>query len=175
VMMKPVKPTPNSSDVTHFSELSGAAFDDALAACKALADGFYAGLDLSREILTVSERGLGDTLIVYDQGTPVGFAICHFGAGSEASSARLLVKFALIKQTGEGGEIYFRSLLAACESLAAQLGAPEIAAGANAGRSRAYGLMKEAGFRTTMNGVIMMRPDQPGYNRADSLVIDDWR
>jgi len=39
----------------------------------------------------------------------------------------------------------------------------------------AYGLMKEAGYRTAMNGVIMMRPDQPGYNQGDSLVIDDWR
>ena len=107
-------------------------------------------------------------------GAPAGFAICHHGAGSEASSARLLVKFGMVKND-EGGNALFKSLLASCEALAARRGAPEIAAGANSERTVAYRLMQEAGFRTTMNGVIMMRADQPGYNRANSLVIDDWR
>jgi len=175
VMMKPVEEAAIHSEFVRLSELTGVEFDAALSACKSLADSVYPGLDISREILTISELGLGDTLILHHQGASVGFAICHFGARSEASSARLLVKFALIKERGAEGHEFFKSLLASCENLAAQLGAPEIAAGANSGRTQAYHLMKEAGYRTTMNGVIMMRPDLSGYNRADSLVIDDWR
>jgi hypothetical protein len=78
-------------------------------------------------------------------------------------------------QSAPDGAAHFKSLLAACEILAAERGAPEIAAGANSGRVLVYRLMKQAGYRTTMNGVIMTRPDQPGFNGPDSLVIDDWR
>jgi GNAT superfamily N-acetyltransferase len=172
VMMKPVAASAASPDYTLFSEFNDREFDHALALCLTLTDGLHPGLDLSREIRTVSELGLGDTLLLLRDGAPVGFAICHYGARSEASSARLMVKFAMAR-SGEGDD--FKLLLAACESLTARLGAPEIAAGANSGRPRAYHLMKDAGYRTAMNGVIMIRPDQPGYNRADSLVIDDWR
>jgi hypothetical protein len=35
--------------------------------------------------------------------------------------------------------------------------------------------MLRAGFRTWMNGIIMNRPDTPGYNRGDVFAIDDWR
>jgi hypothetical protein len=175
VMMKPVQAISTIPDNVLFSELNKIEFDNALAECGNLADGLYPGLDLNREILTVSELDLGDTLMLRREGELVGFAICHYGARSEASSARLMVKFAMARGGGEGSDDLFRSLLASCESLAAGLGAPEIAAGANSGRARAYRLMKQAGYRTTMNGIIMMRSDQTGYNRPDSLVIDDWR
>ncbi len=174
VMMKPVQASTASPGYTLFSDLDDAGYENALAECGTLAGGLHPGLDLSREIRTVTELGLGDTLMLRRDGAPAGFAICHHGAGSEASSARLLVKFGMVKND-EGGNALFKSLLASCEALAARRGAPEIAAGANSERTAAYRLMQEAGFRTTMNGVIMMRADQPGYNRANSLVIDDWR
>ena len=174
VMMKPVEPVSTNPDYVLFSELNDLAVNHALNDCKEIAEGLFPGLDLSREIRSVSELDLGDTLALRNEGAAAGFAICHHGAKSEASSARLMVKFAVVKQ-GAGAEELFKSLIASCESLAGRRGAPEIAAGANSGRATAYRLMKQAGYRTTMNGVIMIRPDQPGYNRTDSLVIDDWR
>jgi len=172
VMMKPVAAYAASLDYALFSGFDDLEFDRALAECKSLTDGLHPGLDLSREIRTVAELGLGDTLALRQNDAQVGFAICHFGARSEASSARVMVKFAMARS---GDTEAFIALLASCENLAARLGASEIAAGANSGRLRAYRLMKDAGYRTAMNGVIMMRPDQAGYNRPDSLVIDDWR
>jgi hypothetical protein len=35
--------------------------------------------------------------------------------------------------------------------------------------------MLKRGFRTTIQGVAMQRPNEPGYNRADVYLIDDWR
>jgi hypothetical protein len=35
--------------------------------------------------------------------------------------------------------------------------------------------MLQNGYRTWMNGIIMNRPDTPGYNRPDVFAIDDWR
>ena len=48
-------------------------------------------------------------------------------------------------------------------------------AGCNTGRKLAYALMRGRGFRAEMVGVAMHRPDQPGYNRPEIFVIDDWR
>jgi hypothetical protein len=50
-----------------------------------------------------------------------------------------------------------------------------IVAGVNTGRIKAYQQMLARGFRTDMQGVAMHRPDEPGYNRQDIYLIDDWR
>jgi hypothetical protein len=36
-------------------------------------------------------------------------------------------------------------------------------------------MMLARGFRTFLEGVAMQRPNEPGYNRPDCFVIDDWR
>jgi len=36
--------------------------------------------------------------------------------------------------------------------------------------------MLARGYRSDlMQGIIMARPNEPGYNRPDVFVIDDWR
>jgi hypothetical protein len=30
-------------------------------------------------------------------------------------------------------------------------------------------------FRTEMAGVIMQKPNAPGYQRSDVFILDDWR
>ncbi len=172
VMSKPVDPGAPTGDVMLLSAMGEAEVQGALAACRDIAFSVHPGLDLTREIETVRARGLGDTLVLKRDGASIGFAVCHHGAMTEGSSTRLLVKFAAMR---DGAEADFKALLAACEGLAASRGAAEIVAGANSGRARAYRVMKEYGFRTFMNGVIMTRPDTAGYNREDAFVIDDWR
>ena len=50
-----------------------------------------------------------------------------------------------------------------------------LVAGANMGRHSAYRRMIERGFRTEMQGVAMQKPNEPGYNREEIFLIDDWR
>ena len=38
-----------------------------------------------------------------------------------------------------------------------------------------YREMLQAGFRTTRQGVVMERNAEPGYNRREVFLIDDWR
>lgn len=152
------------------STLDGNARKDAIVALRRVTDAVFAGLDLSREIAAVAEMRLGDTVLIEDGRSYAGFAVCHHGRGSEASDGQLYVKFgAALSRPG------FSRLLAACEALATARGAAQIVAGTNTGRFHAYQLMQQAGFRTAMNGVAMTRPATDGYNRPDSLVIDDWR
>ena len=160
------------------SALSPFARRDAILGCRRVASSLYDGLDLGREIEAVVERKLGDCLLLRERSGPphtapiAGFAVCHHGAGSEAIAGTLFVKFAAVRKAAEAD---FAELLDGCERLATTLGAGRVVAGVNTGRRQAYRLMRAAGFRTTMNGVAMHRPDQPGYDRPEIFAIDDLR
>ncbi len=56
-----------------------------------------------------------------------------------------------------------------------QRGASTLVAGANTARHEAYVHLLEMGFRTGMQGVVMTRPNSPGYNRQGVYLVDDWR
>ena len=167
-----------AEDVELLSALSPSAREDAVLGCRTVASSLYDGLDLGREIEEVVERKLGDCLLLRERNRPprkapiAGFAVCHHGAGSEAIAGTLFVKFAAVRKAAEAD---FAELLKGCECLAAALGAARVVAGVNTGRRQAYRLMRAAGYRTTMNGVAMHRPDQPGYDRPEIFAIDDLR
>jgi hypothetical protein len=66
-------------------------------------------------------------------------------------------------------------LLTACETLAAAKDLSRLIAGANAGREKAYRQMIAHGFRSDFQGVVMQRHNDPGYNRSNTYIVDDWR
>ncbi|HUZ75652.1 MAG TPA: GNAT family N-acetyltransferase [Stellaceae bacterium] len=145
-----------------------------VAACRELTESVFAGLDLSREIADVVERGLGDTILLFEDGALAGFAVCHTGAGSEGGSQACFVKFALVR-SGGGAAGRLRRLVAACENFAHGRGVGQIAAGVSTGRHDAYRTMVELGFRMQIAGVTMHRPHAPGYDRPDVFALEDWR
>jgi GNAT superfamily N-acetyltransferase len=59
------------------SRLEPADRDDALAACRELANRLAPGYDYSREIELTSSLGLGDTVLLRSRGKLTGFALCH--------------------------------------------------------------------------------------------------
>ena len=103
-----------------------------------------------------------------------GLAVCHIGAGSEAGGGTCYIKFGAARP-GPGADARFMTLLDACHRLAAARGATTLAAGANAGRDQAWRAMTGYGFRSSMQGVAMHRPNTDGYNVPASYLIDDWR
>lgn len=174
VMAKPVDPGVDNGDWGLISGLSGGAAERAFATCRRIADSNFPGLDLTHEIRAVNDRGLGEVVLLERKDATVGFAICHHGPGTEGGSAEFRIKFGAVTRGGDAPDD-FRRLVAACECAAAERGATQLAAGANSGRAHAYRILQEAGMRTTMNGVAMMRPGTEGYNRPDVFVTDDWR
>jgi hypothetical protein len=96
--------------------------------------------------------------------------VCHCGSGSEAGGDNCYIKFGAARSGSR-----FKALLDACETLAATKGLRHLIAGANAGREKAYQQMVAHGFRSEFQGVAMQRHNDPGYNLADTYVIDDWR
>lgn len=146
----------------------------ALAACRALTEAIYRGLDLQSEIRAVCDQRIGETVLVREGRELVAFAVCHQGAGSEAGSDATFIKFGATRP-GSDAPRHFDRLLAACEAFAQIRGSRQLVAGINAARSEAFRIMRQHGFETTLEGVAMHRPDAPGHNRPDCFIIDDWR
>ena len=171
VLRREVRPTAMPDRARVLSHL------DDCGACREVSDTVRSGLDHTREIASVLRHGLGDTVLLAraDGGRGfAGYAVCHYGAGTEGNSALLFVKAAAVRP-GPDAARDFGDLLAACEALAARRGAKEIAAGTNTGRREAYRILRERGYLSFMNAVAMLRPAGEGYGTPGVYAIDDWR
>jgi predicted N-acetyltransferase YhbS len=146
---------------------------DAIA--RELTEEIYPGLDLGGEIHTVLARNLGNTALLWEgDGRLVGFAVCHWGPGSEAGAGNCFVKFGAVRP-GDGAAGRFAALLDAGRELAGAVGMTNLVAGVNLAREEAYRVMLDVGFRTQIQGVAMHRSNAPGYSRPGIFVLDDWR
>jgi hypothetical protein len=151
--------------------LASAAGEAAFAAARAVTGAVYDGLDVTSEMRSIVAQGIGETVLV---GDGEALAVCHLGAGSEAGSGVCFVKFGAATP-GAGAAERFERLLDACEAFAAGRGLDTLVAGVNTACRDAWRRMLARGFRTAIQGVQMMRGDEPGYSRPDRYVLDDWR
>jgi hypothetical protein len=142
--------------------------------CRHLTHSIYDGLDLSREIDSVANQNLGDTVLILEGSHVAAFAVCHTGKGSEGGSGSCYIKFAAARP-GVSAEESFEQLLLACEEFARGRSASIVTAGMNASRHEAYRQMARSGFRAFLHGIAMQRANDVGYNRPGVFVIDDWR
>lgn len=176
LMELPVRTEPASVSVrcVRFSKLSSDEKQLCLQACRELTNSIYEGLDVDREIRAADQLHLGDTLLTWGGGELTGFAVCHAGAGSEAGSGKCYIKFGAVR-SGPDAVREFRRVLDASSGFARSRGAKTLIAGVNLARVDAYREMLQAGFRATTQGVAMQRDADPGYNRPEVFLVDDWR
>lgn len=174
VLSKPVERRSPNVDCTLYSAVHQSEREMILKRCSELTSAIFPGLDVEREIRAVSEQRLGDTILIREGNVLQGFAVCHIGAGSEAETGTAYIKFAAASP-GNNAHHVFARVLSASEEFAAEGGVRELVAGVNTARHPAYRVMIERGFRTSLTGVAMLRPNGVGYNRSDCFVIDDWR
>jgi|ERR1051325_8861598 GNAT superfamily N-acetyltransferase len=170
LMFSPVHPSKQPVNGALYSDLAANLQLECLKASRELTDAIFEGLDLQREICIVAEQNLGDTVFLWDGSHLAAFAVCHCGAGTEAGEGACYVKFGAAR-TAEA----FKRLLEACEGLAQRRGLSRLEAGVNMARHKAYERMVAHGFQTRALGVAMHKPNEPGYNRPEVYLIDDWR
>jgi len=174
LMEMPIGTESTSTQWTRFGALSVPEKLACLEACRELTSSIYEGLDLEREIKAVDTQHLGDTVLTWAGSQIVGLAVCHVGAGTEAGTGKCYIKFGCARG-GPSAAREFRRLLHACREFGLSAGATTVVAGVNLARLDAYREMLRAGFKTTTQGVAMQRDADPGYNRPDVFLIDDWR
>jgi GNAT superfamily N-acetyltransferase len=162
-------------DAARFSEAKIDARPQLLAACREVTGTIFDGLDVEREICSVADQRLGETILVWDNAKLAALAVCHSGPGTEAGSGMCYVKFAAVRPGPRAGAAFER-LLDAVEAYARAANASKITAGVNLARREAYQALLARGFRIEMQGVAMETGDATsGYNRAGVYVLDDWR
>jgi predicted N-acetyltransferase YhbS len=174
ILSRPVPPIGRVPLTSRFSEMALEARDACLDEALELTGAIYDGLDLREEIRAVAAHGFGDTVLLHRGGRLDGLAVCHCGPGTEAGSGRCYIKFAAVRP-GSMAVSSFDLLLTACGALASKRGATHLVAGVNTLRHEAYDFMLSSGFRIEQLGVVMHRPNEPGYSRPGFHVIDDWR
>jgi GNAT superfamily N-acetyltransferase len=173
ITSKPVNQS-NEREAVRYSELNDEQRAEALTASRELTDSIFVGLDVTSEIVSVANQSLGDTVLIYDGARLAGFAVCHCGPGTEAGSGVCYFKFAAVRPGNDAGK-RLEHLLDACEKLATDRGLKRLVAGVNLARTGAFQTLIDHGFRVDTHGVSMARPNQPGYDRPDAYVLDDWR
>jgi len=174
LMSRPVGQRRPAKAWARFSEISPQFHRACLNECADLTGEIYEGLDVGREIRAVAHQNLGDTILLRDEDTLVGLAVCHCGPGSEAGSGTCYVKFGAARPGDDVGRRFGR-LVDACDTFAAERRLGRLVAGVNTARLEAYQHLLSSGFRTDMQGVAMEWADDVGYNRRNVFVIDDWR
>ncbi|MFQ5941230.1 MAG: GNAT family N-acetyltransferase [Nitrososphaerales archaeon] len=177
IMSKSVEQRGNAfSQWSRYSEVPASKREESLTTCRNLTNTIYEGLDLKNEIHSVNTQQLGDIVLLYEEDNVQldGMAICHCGAGTEGGSGTCYIKFGAVRPGPDSGQ-FFDNLLDACEAFAESQDMSRLVAGVSLGRREAYSKMIARYFRTDMQGVAMHKPDEPGYNRSDTYVIDDWR
>ena len=174
IMSKSPEQTKGTSRWTKFSEMPTGERDDVFNACRELTGAIYEGLDVQREIRAVAAQELGDTILLWDDDGLVGMAVCHAGPGTEAGSGVCYIKFGAVR-SGPTAEQDFSRLIDACEEMAMSRNLSRLVAGVNTARHEAYRQLLARGFRTDMQGIVMSRPNEAGYNRPGVFIIDDWR
>ena len=174
LMSKPVEQIDGPAQWHRFSNVPPGDQHAVLSACRETTDAIYEGLDVGHEIRAIAAQGLGDTILLSDGDRLVGLAACHVGPGTEAGSDVCYVKFGAVRP-GADAQQNFSRLLDACEQLASNKQVSRLVAGVNTARHEAYTQMLARGFRTYIQGVVMSRPNEAGYNRRGVYLIDDWR
>jgi GNAT superfamily N-acetyltransferase len=174
IMSSPVAPRQSMTGWSRFGELNVAQQNEALLSCLDIAGTVYPGLDLTEEIRATHAQGVGDTVLLEGPSGITAFAVCHYGARSEAGADACFIKFAAAR-AGKSAEQDYLRLIEACEMLALSVGMPSLLAGANMARHEAYRHLVARGFRAETQGVTMHRHNDPGYCRPGVFVIDDWR
>jgi predicted N-acetyltransferase YhbS len=154
--------------------LHSATGDEVLPAARALTTAVYDGFDVGTAIRSVRAQRLGDTVLVHDGDRLAGLAVCHCGAGSEGGSGTCFVKVGAVAPGPDAGE-RFEQLLDASAAFAAARGLGTLVAGVDTGQRDAYRRMLARGFRTVIQGVVMVRGDDVGLGRPDRHVLADWR
>lgn len=171
---RPVRAADGEPQLSTYSSLAGSERAACLEQCRTLTSEIYQGLDVNSEIRAVDAQRLGETVLVFNEGKLEAFAVCHCGPGTEAEPDACYVKFGAARP-GSVAPHWFNCLLTGCEALAAQRRLAKVVAGVNTARHEAYKSILQRGYGTTMQGLVMEKPNEPGYNRPEVFLIDDWR
>jgi len=155
---------------TLIGRLSAQARDDVLAECRALVQRLLPGYDYTREITLTHDLALGDTVLLYDRGSLIGFALAHTAPLVEGRAREELRVLKLVL----ADESRFVDLVRAITDFARRSGTRRIALRLQGEFVDAYhrvislgGHVRWTDLRMSLGGYGEKRPDR-------GLVLSNW-
>ena len=145
-----------------------------LANCRRISERHYPGLDYSRELQSVKDLHLGDTLLLGVGERLYGFAICHAAPGSEADADSCYVKALLIDPAIDDQETLL-ALVEACEGYARTQQLKTVQLGVNLACWEGYQAVAARGYQMRQLRLRMVRPIDDLLSDPSPFHFNDWR
>jgi GNAT superfamily N-acetyltransferase len=163
-----------SFELIRLSQLSDALEETMLANCRRISERHYPGLDYGKELQSVKELNLGDTLLLAVGERLYGYAICHVAAGSEADAESCYVKALLIDPAIDDQETLL-ALVEACEGYARMHRLKTVRLGVNLACWEGYQAVAARGYQLRQLRLRMVRPIDDLLSDPSPFHFNDWR
>jgi predicted N-acetyltransferase YhbS len=171
---EPIRQRSPSFELIRLSQLTDALEQTMLSNCRRIADRHYPGLDYSKELHSVQELQLGDTLLLAVGERLYGFAICHVAPGSEADADNCYVKALLIDPAIDDQETLL-ALVEACEGYARMQKLKTVRLGVNLACWEGYQAVAARGYQIRQLQLRMVRPIDELLSDPSPFHFNDWR
>jgi GNAT superfamily N-acetyltransferase len=171
---EPVRQRVPPFELLRFSQLSEAMQETMEAGCRRISERHYPGLDYGKELRSVLELQLGDTLLLAVGERMYGFAICHTAPASESGGTACYVKALLIDPAIDDVETLL-ALVEACEGYARQAGIETVRIGVNLACWEGYLALAERGYEMRHTQVRMIRALGDLLSDTSPFHFNDWR
>jgi len=170
----PVRQRTPQFELIRLSQLTEAMEETMRGHCRRIADRHYPGLDYQKELQSVKEHLLGDTLLLAVGERLYGFAICHTSDASEANPQECYIKALLIDPAIDDQETLL-ALLEACEGYARMQKLDTVRIGLNLAGWEGYRAVAERGYRMQRLRLRMVRPVGELLSDPSPFHFNDWR
>jgi ribosomal protein S18 acetylase RimI-like enzyme len=171
---EPVRQRTPSFELIRLSQLSDALEETMLSHCRRISERHYPGLDYSKELQSVKEFQLGDTLLLAVGERLYGFAICHTTPESEGDATSCYVKALLIDPAIDDQETLL-ALVEACEGYARMQKLKAVRLGVNLACWEGYQAVAARGYQMRQLRLRMVRPVDELLTDPSPFHFNDWR
>jgi GNAT superfamily N-acetyltransferase len=171
---EPIRQRTPSFELIRLSQLSDALKETMLSNCRRISERHYPGLDYGKELHSVKDLHLGDTLLLAVGERLYGFAICHAAAGSEADADSCYVKALLIDPAIDDQETLL-ALVEACEGYARMHKLKTVRLGINLACWEGYQTVAARGYQMRQLRLRMVRPIDELLSDPSPFHFNDWR
>jgi GNAT superfamily N-acetyltransferase len=171
---EPVRQRTPQFELIRLSQLTEAVEETMLGQCRRIADRHYPGLDYHKELQSVKEHLLGDTLLLAVGERLYGFAICHTSETSEADPQGCYIKALLIDPAIDDQETLL-ALIEGCEGYARMQKLATVRIGVNLACWEGYRAIAERGYQMQRLRLRMVRPVGELLSDPSPFHFNDWR
>jgi GNAT superfamily N-acetyltransferase len=149
---------------------AGAAWAERLEECRRLSDRLLPGVDFSRELALTRDLGIGDTTLLRDNGSLLGFALWH---STPLAAGRPKDELRILKVVAESSRAFER-LVQLVQLSAVSERVSRIALRCQTEFDGVYLRLVELGYRVHWTDLRMLLRGYPQQIPSDGIVMSNW-